>query len=52
MASDKPGLGTSIVEALACQFDASVGTSDAEPSTIMSVRRPPVAGTEAPVKGS
>ncbi|OAN67101.1 sensor histidine kinase [Sphingomonas sp. TDK1] len=50
MASAKPGLGTSIVEALARQLDASVGNSDAEPGTIVSVLHPPVDGTEMPVK--
>lgn len=36
-ASSKPGLGTSIVEALANQLDAQVEVEDAHPGTIVSV---------------
>lgn len=37
-ADAKPGLGTSIVKALTTQLDATVGTADAGPGTIVTVR--------------
>ncbi len=39
-ASLKPGLGTSLVEALAKQLDAKVATASAMPGTSVSVRGP------------
>lgn len=50
MAAAKPGLGTSIVEALARQLDASVETSDTAPGTMVSVQHPPADGIGAPQK--
>lgn len=36
-ASARPGLGTSIVEALSNQLDASVNVADANPGTTVSI---------------
>ena len=44
----KPGLGTSIVRALAMQLDAAIETTDAHPGTLVTVAHQPAVGGAAP----